>query len=636
MSAAIRWVVRLTFMSPPCSPAASCGLGRHDHEPLKGGFPGPKELLKEAATGIEFRILGSLEAVDGGRPLALGGSKQRALLALLLLDANRVVSRDRLIDELWDGAPPETAATALQVHISQLRKALGRETIVTQAPGYMVVVEPGALDLELFERLVEDAQGRGAETAAERLREALALWRGPPFADLEDSVARAERAQLEERRAAALEQRIDAELELGMHAELVPELERLVREEPLRERRRAQLMLALYRSGRQADALDAYRSGRKLLADQLGLEPGAELRQLEKAILEQDPSLAAPVAARTPSATTDQRRRRPFDHPRLVAALGALLLAGAIAAVVLAVTGGSDPVAVAANSVAALDPETGRVTADVPIGGRPVAIATSPGAVWVANADDQTIVRIDPKSRKVVKTIGGLGSDVSDVAVGFGSVWVAGGNDGTLTRIDPRQNAPQAPIDLGRGGGLVPQPVFLVAVGAGHVWVTRGNRLIRIDPATNEARPWIGVSRAQGLAAGMGSVWVAQGNEHVLRIDATTPTVTADQDLSELPFFPMLYRGSLWLLAFGDDERVSRLDPSTLSPRAEIPFEGVPYALARGSGALWSVDPYAGFVWRIDPVKDRAAKVARVAHHPISVAAGEGAVWVGVQKEPVR
>jgi DNA-binding SARP family transcriptional activator/streptogramin lyase len=624
-------------MSPPWSPAAPCGLGRQDHEPLKGGFPGPKGLLKEAATGFEFRILGSLEAVDGGRPLALGGSKQRALLALLLLDANRVVSRDRLIDELWNGAPPESASTALQVHVSQLRKILGRETIVTQAPGYMVVVEPGALDLDLFERLVRDARGHGAETAAERLRQALALWRGPPFADLDESFARAERAQLEERRAAALEQRIDADLELGLHAELVPELERLVREDPLRERRRAQLMLALYRSGRQADALDTYRSGRRLLADQLGLEPGGELRQLEKAILEHDPALVPPAPTRARDATTEERRLGSLRRSRLVAGIGALLLAGAVAAVVVAVTGGSNPVVVEPNSVAVLDAKSGRVLADVPIGGRPVAIATSADAVWVANADDQTIVRIDPKTRKVVKTIGGLGTDVSDVAVGFGSVWVAGGNDGTLTRIDPGQNAPEAPIDLGDGGGgLVPQPVFLVAVGAGHVWVTRGNRLLRIDPATNDARPWIGANRPQGLAAGQGSVWVALGNEHVLRIDATTPTVTADQDLSEQPFFPVLYRGSLWLLAFGNDERVSRLDPSTLSPRAEISFEGVPYALARGSRALWSVDPYSGFVWRIDPVKDRAEKVARVAHHPISVAAGEGAVWVGVQKEPVR
>jgi DNA-binding SARP family transcriptional activator len=567
----------------------------------------------------------------------LGGSKQRALLALLLLHPNRVVSRDRLIDELWDGSPPDTASTALQVHVSQLRKALGRDTIATQAPGYLVRVEPGALDLDHFERLVKEAQGEEAEPAAKTLREALALWRGPALADLGDSFAGTERARLEEQRASVVEQRIDADLDLGRHAELVPELETLVREEPLRERRRAQLMLALYRSGRQADALDTYRSGRKLLADELGLEPGGELRQLEKAILAHDPALAPPVAPQRRELAPEKSRRRLLGRARLAVGIGALLLAGAVAAILLAVTGGSDAVVVVPNSVAVVNPKTGGVVGDVPVGGRPVAIATGVGAVWVVNADDQTVVRIDPKTRKVVKTIGGLGTNVSDLAVGFGSVWVAGGNDGTLTRIDPRQNAPEAPIDLGGGGReLVPQPVFLVAVGEGHVWVTRGNRLLRIDPDTNVARPWTLVSRPQGLTAGGGSVWVAQQNEHVLRIDATTPKVTADQDLSEQPFFPLLYGDSLWLVVFGDKERVSRLDPSTLSPRAQISFGGVPYALTRGSGALWSIDPYSGVLWRIDPSNDRATKIVRVAHHPVAVAAGEGAIWVGVQEEPVR
>ena len=574
--------------------------------------------------------------VENGRPLLLGGSKQRALLALLLLHPNRVVSRDRLIDELWDGSPPETASTALQVHVSQLRKALGRDTIATQAPGYLVRVEAGALDLEHFERLVKQAHDEEAEAAAERLREALALWRGPALADLDESFAGTERARLEEQRASVVEQRIDADLELGRHAEVVPELETLVREEPLRERRRAQLMLALYRSGRQADALDTYRSGRKLLADELGLEPGGELRQLEKAILAHDPALAPPAAPQRPEPAPKESRGRVLGRARLAVGIGALLLAGAVVAILIAVTGGSDTVVVVPNSVAVVNPKTGSVVGDVPIGGRPVAIATGAGAVWVVNADDQTVARIDPKTRKVVKTIGGLGTNVSDLVVGFGSVWVAGGNDGTLMRIDPRQNAPEAPIDLGGGGELVPQPVFLVAVGAGHVWVTRGNRLLRIDPDTNVARPWTLVSRPQGLTAGGGSVWVAQQNEHLLRIDATTPKVTADQDLSEQPFFPLLYGDSLWLLAFGDDERVSRLDPSTLGPRAEISFDGVPYALTKGSGALWTIDPYSSALWRIDPSNDRAAKIARIAHYPIAVAAGEGAVWVGVQEDPVR
>jgi DNA-binding SARP family transcriptional activator len=560
------------------------------------------------------------------------------LLALLLLHANRVVSRDRLIDELWDGSPPETASTALQVHVSQLRKALGHDAIATQAPGYMVAVEPGALDLERFEHLVKEAQGEEPETAAERLREALGLWRGPPFADLGD-FARAERAQLEEQHAAALEQRVEADLALGRHVELVPELEALLREDPLRERRRAQLMLALYRSGRQADALDTYRSGRKLLADELGLEPGGELRQLEKSILEHDPALAPPAAPPRREPTPEERRLRVRGRSRLAILIGALLLGGAVAGLIVAVTGGPDAVTVEPNSVAVVSPDTGQVLADVPIGGRPVAIAVGAGGVWVVNADNQTLVRIDPKSRKVVATIGGLGDDVSDVAVGFGSVWVAGGNDETLIRIDPSLNAPEAPVDVGQRNQLVPQPVFLVATGAGSVWAMRGNKVLRIDPETNEARAWFGVERPQGLVAGAEAVWVTQQNEHVLRIDATTPKLTADEDLSELPQFPVLYGDSLWLIGYGDRKpHVWRLDSTTLVPRTAIAFSvpGYPSELSGGRGALWTVGPNSGYLWRIDPAAELATRVVRVGQHPISVAAGEGAVWVGTQEERVR
>ncbi len=582
-----------------------------------------------------------MEAVENGRQIVLGGSKQRALLALLLLHANRVVSRDRLIDELWDSSPPETASTALQVHVSQLRKSLGRDAIVTRAPGYMISVEPGALDLERFELLVDEAHGKEAEARAKILEEALALWRGPPLADLDDSFAGAERAQLEERRTSALEQRIDADLELGLHSELVPELEALVREDPLRERRRGQLMLALYRSGRQAEALDAYRNGRKLLADQLGLEPDQELRKLEKAILEHDPALAAPatVPQRDEVAAAEKRRLRLLGRSRLALVLGAVLLAGALAAVVLAVTGGSGAVVVEADSVAVVNPETGRVVADVPIGGRPVAIATGAGGVWVVNADDQTVVRIDPKSRKVAATIGGLGDNVSDVAVGFGSVWVAGGNDETLIRIDPTLNAPEAPVDVGKPNQLVPKPVFLVATGAGNVWATRGNKLLRIDPKTNQAETWLTVTRPQGLAAGPGAVWVTREDEHVLRIDATSPQRTADEDISEQAQFPVLYRGALWLITYGRSRSyVRHLDSTTLTPQSAIPFRtsGYPFGLTGGTGAIWTVSPNTGVLWRIDPAAELARRVVRIGHHPISVAAGEGAVWVGTQGEPVR
>jgi DNA-binding SARP family transcriptional activator len=251
---------------------------------------------------MEFRILGPLEVVDDGRPLALAGGRQRALLVLLLTRANEVVSSGRLVDELWGANPPKGAANALQYHVSQLRKALApSEAILTRAPGYVIHVESDALDLLRFERLVHDAQASPPDTAARLLREALGLWRGPALADLaNESFAQAEILRLEDLRLAALERRIDADLALGRAGELAGELDALVRQHPYREPFRGQLMLALYGSGRQADALDVYRETRRLLVDELGIEPNSALRELEQAILRQDPALSSPQAPAMP------------------------------------------------------------------------------------------------------------------------------------------------------------------------------------------------------------------------------------------------------------------------------------------------------------------------------------------------
>jgi DNA-binding SARP family transcriptional activator len=231
---------------------------------------------------MEFRILGPLEVLSDGRPLDLGGQKQRVLLAVLLLEANRVVSSDRLIEALWPDEPPNTAQKALQVYVSQLRKLLGRERVETKAPGYLLRVADGGLDLQRVEQLREES----------RLPEALSLWRGAPLSDLAyERAVQGEIGRLEELLTVCLEERIDADLDRGRHAEVIGELERLVGDHPLREHLRGQLMLALYRSGRQAEALDAYQETRRVLVEELGIEPGRPLRELEQAILRQDPSL---------------------------------------------------------------------------------------------------------------------------------------------------------------------------------------------------------------------------------------------------------------------------------------------------------------------------------------------------------
>jgi DNA-binding SARP family transcriptional activator len=249
---------------------------------------------------MEFRILGPLEVADGDTIITLASAKQRALLAILLLSANEVVSADRLIDELWGEHGPESGRTALQVLVSKLRGTLGEAgaPLITRPPGYVMRLESEQLDLHRFERLLGEADAAEPAVAAGKLREALALWRGPALADLAyESFAQAAIGRLEELRLAALERRIDADLALGGHREVVAELEGLVAEHPMREGVRARLMLALYRSGRQADALAAYQNARRTLVDELGIEPSPSLRELEQAILRQDPSLELQPAA---------------------------------------------------------------------------------------------------------------------------------------------------------------------------------------------------------------------------------------------------------------------------------------------------------------------------------------------------
>jgi DNA-binding SARP family transcriptional activator len=268
---------------------------------------------------MDFRILGPLEVRQGDRVLPLVGGKQRGLLAILLLSANETVSSDRLVDGLWGERPPTTAAKALQVYVSQLRKQLEPERargsvgrlLVTSGSGYLLRIDGEQLDLHRFSRLLSQgrlalAGGRPAE-AARALAEGLSLWRGPALADVaSEPFAQTEIARLEELRVTALEGRIEAELQLGRHAELIGELEMLVGAHPLREQLRNRLMLALYRAGRQAEALATYQDARRALTEELGVEPGAGLKDLQRAILTQDPSLDLPEQPGEQAAVSEQ------------------------------------------------------------------------------------------------------------------------------------------------------------------------------------------------------------------------------------------------------------------------------------------------------------------------------------------
>jgi DNA-binding SARP family transcriptional activator len=244
---------------------------------------------------LEFRILGPLEVVGEHGPVVLGGTRQRAVLAALLLEAGRVVATDRLVDLLWGDAAPRTATTSLQNAVSRLRRELGPDVVETRAPGYVLRVDPGQVDANRFEQLLRDARRAVPEERRTLLEHALGLWRGPALAEFAfEQFAQSEIRRLEELRLVALEERIEADLELGRHGDVVGELEALVREQPLRETSRRQLMLALYRSGRQAEALDVYGDARARFVEELGIEPGPELKRLQAEILRHEAGLAAP------------------------------------------------------------------------------------------------------------------------------------------------------------------------------------------------------------------------------------------------------------------------------------------------------------------------------------------------------
>ena len=395
--------------------------------------------VEDGSSGLEFLLLGPLEVRRDGSPLDLGPPKQRAVLALLLLRANHVVSTTRLIDELWGEAPPETARAALQVYVAGLRKALGdgQATLGTKAPGYILEVAPGALDLDRFERLRDEA--RACDDPAHRsalLQDALALWRDTPLGEFDgEPFAAIAAQQLEERRLAALEERIDTDLVLGRHAGLVAELDALVVQHPYRERFRGQLMLALYRSGRQAEALAAYREAREAFASGLGLEPGPELKALERAVLEQDPSLGVPRAesAPTPPSPAARVKRRPWIVAP-IALMGAVL----VAVVAFFVFEGDDAprVVVPPNSVAVIDPATNDVVQAIQVGIRPGPITAGGGEVWVGNRDDRNLTRIDMRTRRPAGTVSLDGRTPTGLAFDRGTVWVAHGLLGSVSLVD--------------------------------------------------------------------------------------------------------------------------------------------------------------------------------------------------------
>lgn len=600
-------------------------------------------------SGVEVRLLGPIEACRDGESLPLGGGLQQTLLAVLALRPGEVVSSDRLIDELWGERPPETAATSLHGLVSQLRKAIepdrGQPTVlVTRAPGYVLEIEPDAIDAVRFERLLAAgaaALERGEPRESRRLlEEALALWRGAALASVADQpFARSEAHRLDELRLHAQEERIEAELALGRAAAVVPALEALIEREPLRERPRGQLMRALYADGRQAEALQVYRAARRTLHDELGIEPGPELRELERQILAQDPSLASPPAR--PFLEPARRRRRALGIV-MAGATAATVVAGAVAAVLLARDGRPPPLVPQPNSVAVIDPASNRIVAWIPVGARPTAVAVGHGSVWIANTEDGTVMRIDPETRTVVNTVG-IGAPASSLAVSADAVWVGNGSSGTVSRIDPRSNAVDTIDVSSRPGDIVKDTVYGVAVTRGSVWVGVGRAVLRLDSRTGARLSRIELGAVPlALASGEAALWVAAGNERLLRIEPAANRVTIDADIA-FPTDVAAGLGRVWVTQ-GNVNRAALgvFDGASLAPRGlfqlgeGLPSNVFPTAVAVMPGACWVAEARYDESSRIlrfaaDRLEQEPAEL-RVGPEPTDLAVGAGVVWVTLRR----
>ena len=466
------------------------------------------------------------------------------------------------------------------------------------------------------------------EGAAKILRDALGLWRGPALAGLAlESFARNEIERLEELRVGALLDRIDCDLALGRHGGVVGELEVLVAQHPLRERLRAQYMLALHRSGRQTDALRAYQDARKRLVDELGLEPSPSLQRLERAILNHDPALEAPAGIPQPQPSPPAPSRRRARRSTAAASVAIVLVAIAAVAVVLAALGGSGTTA-PPNSVAVIDPATNEVVRAIGVGIDPGPVAVGAGAVWVGNRNDRSLSRIDPQTRAVVKNLN-LGASPTGVAADAHTVWVAYGRLGSVARVDPQFGSVGTPLKVAGTAYGYWTPNGAIAVGPEGVWAAFGDSTIAkisSDGARVLARGY-GGTRPTAIGVGAGAVWVANdGNNSVWQIDPRTARPVARTSVARKPHGLAVGDGAVWATAF-DDDVVSRVYGS--SSRSISVGRG-PVGIAYGDGSLWVVNSRDGTVSRIDLEHEKVVATIHVGNHPDGIAVGAGAVWVTV------
>ena len=568
---------------------------------------------------MEFRVLGPLEVVEDGRALGLGSGRQLALVAVLLLHANEAVSVDRIVDELWGEAPPPTAAKIVRNSVSLLRRELG-DRLVTQPPGYLLRVEDGELDSRRLELAVEGGDLR-------ELTEALALWRGAPLSQFAyEPFAQSEIARLEELRLSALEVKLEAELEAGRPAAVVGELEALHRRHPLREGLCGLAMVALYRLGRQADALEVFQRTRRALDEQLGLAPGPALRELQRKVLEQDESLGPPPAA--PPTEGPRRRRLPLALTAAAFGLVIAALAGFLATRDSVGGLGSVP----PNHVGLIDPETGAIVAAIPVGLRPGPLASGGGTVWVGNLDDRSLTRIDPRRRQPVGSVPLRGRTPTGLASGPAAVWVAHGARGELTQVEPQFGRIVRMIALTKPP--YGTPTGRVAVSASHVWAVYGDStLARVEPGSGRfTTATVAGATPTGIVFGARSVWVVNaGDSTVQRFDENTFAEGPLRSVSvgRRPSAIAYGAGALWVANLEDDT-VTRIDPGTYST-STIPVGRQPSAIAVGAGSVWVANGRDATVSRIDPARNEVVQKIGIGSTPAGIVVAGGLVWVAAQ-----
>jgi ABC-type transport system substrate-binding protein/DNA-binding SARP family transcriptional activator/DNA-binding beta-propeller fold protein YncE len=568
---------------------------------------------------VRFSILGPIEVHADDGPLPLGGRRQRSVLAALLLAPNAVVSRDELIAAAWDERPPSSVQQSLDSYVSRLRRVVGSERVERHSPGYLIRIADGELDLQRFEALVAQARDADPGTAAELLREALELWRGPALADLRyEPFAQEAARRLEEQRLEALEIRIDSDLAAGRDGELVPELEALVAAHPLRERFAGQLMLALYRAGRQADALAVFQAARRELVEGLGLEPGAELRGLQEEILRQDPRIGG-KAHRTPAARSAHRRR---------IALGAVVasLAAAVVVAIALPSGSSRHTAPdTTDRLVAISPSSKRIGLAVALPDSADNLASGAGSLWLSHAGTNTVSRVDPVSGRTVDRIP-IGGEPGQIVSADGAIWVASTLGGTVSRIDPSTDTVTQTIRL---GGANPTAL---AYGDGLLWIgdPTAQTLLAVDVRTGTLRRSLSLGvRPAAVAVADHAVWIAaQQGSIVEKRDPLTGRRLASVAVGQGPSALVTSAHTLWS-ANTLDGTVSRIDPQRARVTRTIAVGSVPSAMVMSDGRLWVANASSSTLVGVDPDGGRVSATIRVGGQPSSLARADGRLWVG-------